>query len=155
MLDIIGKRFWFVLISSVLILAGIISILLFIFAPIIYSVFSAIPEVIQYSILYTRIVEISFVFATVSILARAYFQAIGKPFPGFILTLLRLLIITVPTALVLAYVFNFGIYGAWIGIIAGNIISAVISFIWVNRSLKHSEIISMPEHTFKIVKEKA
>ena len=130
------KRTWNTALVTACVIVGFIAILFFIFAPVIFSWFTDIEGVINYAVLYIRIVEFSFIFTSFSIIARAYFQAIGRPLPGFILTLIRLIIITVPVAYLLAYQFNMGIRGAWIGIIAGNLISAAISLFWVNETIK-------------------
>jgi Na+-driven multidrug efflux pump len=76
-------------------------------------------------------VEYSFVFASLAMMARSVFQAMGRPWPGLIITALRMVGLVVPFALFFVYVLEWGIYGVWGGMIAGNILGAIISLGWV------------------------
>ena len=58
---------------------------------------------------------------SVFILSSALFQAIAMPMSGLIITLIRLIAISVPLAHLLVLVVNMGMYDIWIGIISGAI----------------------------------
>jgi putative MATE family efflux protein len=105
-------------------------------APLIYPFFSNIDGVVRYAVLQTRIMEFSFLFAVVGILGAALFQAIGHPLPAVMLTLLRLVIIGVPATLLFVYVLDLGMYGVWLGLIAGNSLSAAVTMFWALRSVR-------------------
>ena len=75
------------------------------------------------------------IFAVVGILGRSLFQGIGYPIPALIITLLRLLLISVPAVMVYVYVFNLGMYGVWFGLITGNAAGALISLVWGTRTI--------------------
>ena len=114
-----------------------------VFARLIYSNFSAIDKVINYAVTQTRIVVYTYIFAVIGIMGRSVFQAIGHPIPALILGILRMLVLNVPSILILVYVFDLKMYGVWYGMIAGNMISAIIGYIWVKSwfgKLKTGEI---------------
>lgn len=110
--------------------------LMFIFAPNIYGFFSSIQEVVNYSVIQTRILEYSFIFAAIGIISRSFFQATGFPLPALIITLMRLIIIAVPAVLIYVYIFHLKMYGVWFGLLTGNSLSAFISYFWTLRTLK-------------------
>jgi len=118
--------------TVVLILAAVMVIL----APKIYPFFTDIDEVVRYTVLQTRIIEFTFIFAAVGILARSFYQAIGHPMPALLIILLRLVVIAIPAVLLYVYVFGLGVYGVWLGMITGNVISAVVSLFLVKGALK-------------------
>jgi putative MATE family efflux protein len=107
-----------------------------IFAPRLFAFFTTIERVVDYSVLQTRLVQFSFVLAVIADIGRACFQAVGKPIPGLIITMLRLALIPLPTAFVLVYGFGAGMYGVWYGIILGNLFSAVASYVWIKLFLR-------------------
>ncbi len=99
--------------------------------------------VINYAVTQTRIVVYTYIFAVVGIMERPVFQAIGYPMPALIMTILRMLILNVPSILILVYVFDLKMYGVWFGMIVGNLTSAVISYLRVKSwfvKLKTGEI---------------
>jgi putative MATE family efflux protein len=109
---------------------------MFILAPLIYPFFSDVDPVVRYAVLQTRIVEFTFVFAVIGILSRSFFQAIGYPLPALLITTSRLLLLAVPAMLLYVYVLDLKIYGVWLGIITGNVLSAGMSALWVSRTLR-------------------
>jgi putative MATE family efflux protein len=129
------KSIWWIGVGSAAIVVTAIAGLMVIFAPFIYPFFSDVGTVVQYAVTQTRIVEFTFLFAAIGILARSTFQAVGCPWPAFVIPVLRLVVIAIPAVYLFVYVLGMGIYGVWFGIIAGNCISAAISMLWVTKNL--------------------
>ncbi|PIE04246.1 MAG: MATE family efflux transporter, partial [Spirochaetales bacterium] len=98
----------------------------------IFSHFSSDQGVLRYAVLQARITEYAFIFAAVAIMCRAVFQAMGRPWPAFILTGLRMLGLSLPFIGFFVYVLDWGIYGLWGGLIAGNVLGAILAFIWAH-----------------------
>lgn len=130
---------WKISLLSATFIVVIIASIMIIFANSIYSFFSNIDAVVNYAVIQTRIIEYSFIFAVVGILGRSLFQGIGYPIPALIITLLRLVIVSVPAVFVYVYVFNLGMYGVWFGLITGNTIGALFSLVWGTRTIKRLE----------------
>jgi len=123
--------------------------LMFVFAPYIFPFFSNVDIVVNYAVLQVRVIIFSFIFTVVGILARSAFQAIGNPIPALIITVLRLVVIALPASYLYVYVFNLGMYGVWFGIITGNFVAAIISFLWIKKYLQKLNINSKSEIAFQ------
>lgn len=130
------KEIYYKSLCSAAILVLTLATLLFSTAHWIYPFFSEVEDVVKYAVTQTRIMAFSFLFATIGILARSMFQAIGRPWPGLVLTLSRLFILAVPIVLLYVYIFNWGMYGIWFGLITANGLGAVLSLIWSSSALK-------------------
>ncbi len=130
------RSIWLYSVGSAVLVVIVLATLMIVFAPVIYSFFSNIDEVVKYSVTQTRLLEYSFIFAVVGILARSFFQAVGFPVPALIITLLRLIIIAVPAVLIYVYIFDLGMYGVWFGLLTGNSLAAVFSIYWTSKTIK-------------------
>ncbi|MDF1567566.1 MAG: MATE family efflux transporter [Spirochaetaceae bacterium] len=107
--------------------------LMVILAPFIYRAFTSDSTVLSYTIRQTRMVEYSFLFAAMAMMARSVIQAVGRPWPGLVITGMRMLGFVVPFIYLFVYGFDWGIYGVWGGMIAGNVLGAFLSLGWVGR----------------------
>ena len=122
-----------------------ISVFYVVFSPVLFKLFTDQQQVVYYASWQVRIVAFSFIGAVVGIISRATFQGTGSPLPAFILTIIRMGLVSVPLGFILVKFFGFGIYGIWYAIVIGNTVSAILSFIWVSlhvRSLKPGERLS-------------
>jgi putative MATE family efflux protein len=136
MLDI-----WKVGLFAMVVVMLFLATLLVVFAPKIYPFFSTVDEVVRYAVLQTRIVEYSFILGGIAMIARSSFQALGRAIPGLILTVIRVIGVALPLAYLLVYALNMGIYGVWLGVIAGNVVAGILALIWVSKSF-HAYIAS-------------
>ena len=68
------------------------------------------------------------------------FQAIGKSWPGFWIFFLRFVVLAIPLAYVMTYIFRMPISGVWTAIMIGNIVPAVAGYVWITRTLKHLKL---------------
>jgi len=129
------KESWVIGLISVGVLTG----LMVGFAPWIFKPFTDVEKVQWYAVMQYRVLGVSYLTALIGITGRSFFQAIGYPIPALLLTLLRLILIAIPVMLILIHVFNMGIWGVWIGLATGSIISMFVSVLWVRRSIKQLE----------------
>jgi len=114
---------------SILIM-GLAGLLFFFIAEYLMMIFTSDPQVIISGAEYIRIVVISYPFAAIGITIYSSFQGAGKGMPALVLTLLRVILLSVPIAYVLTFVYGFGATGVWIGMSSASIISAVAGLIW-------------------------
>jgi putative MATE family efflux protein len=110
---------------------AVIAAVVMVAAPWIYRLFSTDDTVLSYTVKQTRMVELSFVAAALVIMARSVFQALGRPLPGLVITFLRMVVFVVPFILFFVYVLDWGLYGVWGGMIAGNLLGGAVSAAWV------------------------
>lgn len=92
---------------------------------------AAIPDVKMYLF----IVGATYGFLASSLIVTNVFQSVGKSWSGFWLILLRYVIITIPCTLVLIPVFG-SMKAVWIALAVGNIITAIVGVIFVQRLFK-------------------
>ncbi|MEM5947167.1 MATE family efflux transporter [Spirochaetia bacterium 38H-sp] len=133
------KKAWSTAITVSISVSAVVVFLIVIFAPKIYAFFTDVPEVLDYAVRQVRFLEYAFIFSSLGILGRSFFQAVGKGWNGMVLVLLRLILLAVPAVIIFVYVFDWGIYGVWGGVMLGNLLTALISAIWIPRSIKKME----------------
>lgn len=115
------------------------------FASQIVGIFTTDTLVVEHSVSYFRSVSFTYVFLAAMMIEANAFQAIGRSWPGFWITILRLFIVIIPSALFFVYVFDFGISGIWVAMMLGNVISALIGYVWISQSLKNFQFEQVDE----------
>ena len=133
------REIWRTAMISEVVVVSLMAGMLFLCAPFIYAKFTDVEAVVRYAVLQTRIVEFSFVFAGLAILGRSTFQALGLAGPSIVVMILRTVAISIPSALILVFVFHLGLYGIWFGLIAGNVVSSVVGLAWASAILRKME----------------
>ena len=88
------------------------------------------PTVHAESVDALRILAIGFAAAGVTPLVSAYFQALGRPRPSYVLSVGTLLLVKVPLVLALG---RTGPTGTWIGLAAGELLSAGVALLVLRR----------------------
>lgn len=116
-----------------------------IFAPYIIAVFTDDVLVTSYALQYFRTVALSYVFLAAMMVEASAFQAVGKSWPGFWIMFVRFLVVSLPLAYVLTLVLGLPIIGVWISIIAGNVIAAVIGYVWIWKTLGRFDFAEVEE----------
>jgi putative MATE family efflux protein len=111
--------------------ALVLGILAAIFAPYIIGIFTEDPIVTNYALLYFRIVALSYCFLAAMMVEANAFQAIGRSWPGFWIMFIRFIVISLPVSYVLAEFFHFSIVSIWIALVAGNIVAAIVGYVWI------------------------
>lgn len=122
-------------------LVAVVSAVLVIVAPRLYSFFTEDINVLRYAILQTRLTVYVFIFASVGIVGRSVFQGLGFPLPALFLTFLRVLLISVPLAYIFVYLFRLEmfetqLFGIWMGNTIGGFLTAFVSFFWIMNLVK-------------------
>lgn len=72
-------------------------------------------------------------FITMQLIGSAYFQAIGKPLPALLLTLLKQGIFLIPLVLILPYYYDLN--GVWYSFPIADVLSTLITVIFLKRAL--------------------
>ncbi len=129
-----------------LISVGVITALMVAFAPWIFKPFTDVEKVLWYAVMQYRVLGVSYLAALLGITGRSFFQAIGYPLPALFLTLLRLVLVTIPVMLILINVFGMGMWGVWLGLASGSVVSMVVAIIQVNSAINRLESGKMKLH---------
>lgn len=120
-----------------------LGVLAAIFAGPLIRVFTDDPVVTEYTFSYMYTVALSYGFLAAMMVEANGFQAIDKSWPGFWIFLLRVGVITVPLGYVLTKVMGYNIYGIWGAVIAGNVVAAVVGFVWIRGKLRRLQPIDL------------
>lgn len=110
-----------------------VTVLAMLFSKLIIGVFTTDPAVVADVTSYLFITGITYAFLAAALIAISTFQAIGQSWPGFWLTVLRLVIVSIPVAYIAVEVFSFSIAGVWFALAAGNVAGAVVGVFLVQR----------------------
>ncbi|MBW8191546.1 MATE family efflux transporter [Neiella marina] len=120
-----------------------IAVLLAITSPWLANLFSNDPEVQAVLTWYIVIMPIGYGLQGVVILTNSSFNALHKPNNAVMLSLLRFFVFFLP----LAYLggFMWGVNGLFIGAVAGNVLTAIVAWRWLNKLFKRFECMQQQE----------
>ncbi|MDL2246933.1 MATE family efflux transporter [Methanobrevibacter sp. OttesenSCG-928-K11] len=122
-----------------ILIAIILSIIVFIIAPFISYLFTYSANAAQISselTYFLRVTCLYYLFLPFGISASSLFRGIGKGLNSLISNVFSSLILQIIFAYIFTIVLNFGENGVWYGIILGNSIGCLISFIWSKYYIK-------------------
>jgi len=122
-----------------MIFAVLVMVLTIVFAPQIASVFSYSSGSARISAELTAFLTwIVLYYPTMAVgVASTYvFQGVGRGITAMFQTILRETGFTLAFALIFTLVFNWGVWGAWMGIVLGEVVSNNITLIWADYTIK-------------------
>lgn len=108
----------------------LIGIIFFIFPEFFIRIFTRDADVIGYGVSYLRVTALAYGLIGISMVVGSAFQGAGKGIQTLVITSLRLFIISVPMAFLLAVVLKFGVVGVWIGIVISTIAAFIVGVVW-------------------------
>ena len=120
--------------TTVIATFGWLIIELFPFA--IISVFTRDAEIIEKGSTIMRIVISVIPVIGIQIVGAALFQSLGKAVPSLILALLRQVLLFIPLVIILPRVLGLGLWGIWIAYPAADILSVVLTVLFLKSELK-------------------
>lgn len=109
----------------------------------IFTGFSSVEGVIRGSVSQVRALSFTFIGVSTAMISSSTFQATGKPVPALLITLIRMLLLAVPAAYLLVYVFGMEMPGVFISLAAGNVVALPLSWIWTRLHLKKLKVRSL------------
>jgi putative MATE family efflux protein len=102
----------------------------------IISIFTHDAEVIEKGSNVIRIVLSMIPVIGIQIVGAALFQSLGKAVPSLILSLLRQVLLFIPLVIILPRVFNLGLLGIWLAYPAADILSVILTALFLRSELK-------------------
>ena len=83
------------------------------------------------------------IFLPIGVSSTYIFRVLGKGLDSLLIAIVRVIILEIFFAYILAITFDLGQYGVWWGIVIGNVLGAVFAYIWskryINRLLSSNE----------------
>ncbi|OGD37407.1 MATE family efflux transporter [Candidatus Atribacteria bacterium RBG_16_35_8] len=102
----------------------------------IISIFTHDAEVIEKGSTIIRIVLSMIPVIGIQIVGAALFQSLGKAVPSLILSILRQVLLFIPLVIILPRVFGLGLLGIWIAYPAADILSVILTALFLRSELK-------------------
>lgn len=103
-------------------------------APLIIGAFTDDPAVTRDALLYFWIVPTGYAFFAASFIEAALFQGFGRSWPGFWITMGRV-ILTAGTAWFAVAILGFGIWAVWAALVLGSVLSGSLGYLWLMRAV--------------------
>ena len=123
-----------------LIVSIIFSMIFYFLSDRILSVFINDQNVINIGVGYFNIFSFAIPFITLTMISSRVIQGLGKSYPMFIITCLRVIIISCSLGWYFIVIDNKPLEYAWIAILISCVIAAIISFIWLIFELRKLKI---------------
>ncbi len=133
------RKTWYYSLSRGFYIAVLSGLLFYIGAPYIYRIFSQDPKILKISIQYTRLIVFSYPFIVVSMISGRVFQGLGKGLPGLLLTSLRVVLISLPLAVMFVIYMEKPIEFIWYSLMLSSFSAGIIALIWLHRKLIATE----------------
>jgi putative MATE family efflux protein len=115
---------------------GVLSIILYIFAPLIVKIFTLDVGIQSIAVTYLRFICLIYPLIAIGMTVGRILQGLGKGIPMLVITSIRILALSAPLALYFIMVLNKSIEWVWYAMIISTIVSVAISLIWLKSAFK-------------------
>ena len=115
---------------------GVLSIILYIYAPLIVKNFTLDVDIQSIAVTYLRFICLIYPLIAIGMTVGRILQGLGKGLPMLVITSIRILALSAPLALYFIIVLNKPIEWVWYAMIISTIVSVAISLIWLKSAFK-------------------
>jgi putative MATE family efflux protein len=115
---------------------GVLSIILYIFAPLVVKNFTLDVAIQSIAVTYLRFICLIYPLIAIGMTVGRILQGLGKGLPILVITSIRILVLSAPLALYFITVLNKPIEWVWYAMIISTIVSVAISLIWLKSAFK-------------------
>ena len=115
---------------------GVLSIILYIFAPFVVKIFTLDVDIQSIAVTYLRFICLIYPLIAIGMTVGRILQGLGKGLPMLVITSIRILALSAPLALYFIMVLNKSIEWVWYAMIISTIVSVAISLIWLKSAFK-------------------
>ena len=115
---------------------GVLSIILYIFSPLIVKIFTLDVGIQSIAVTYLRFICLIYPLIAIGMTVGRILQGLGKGLPMLVITSIRILALSAPLALYFIMVLNKPIEWVWYAMIISTIVSVAISLIWLKSAFK-------------------
>ena len=115
---------------------GVLSIILYIFAPFVVKIFTLDVDIQSIAVTYLRFICLIYPLIAIGMTVGRILQGLGKGLPMLVITSIRILALSAPLALYFIMVLNKPIEWVWYAMIISTIVSVAISLIWLKSAFK-------------------
>jgi len=123
-------------IKVLLILSSFLCLIMILWPAQVIAIFTNDLEVIQTGIPVMRIILFSIPVLSIQITGATLFQALGKPMPAIVFSLLRRVLLFIPLIIILPRLSQLGLLGIWISYPIADIFSAIITWFFLRSEIR-------------------
>jgi len=134
--DLLKSTTWFT-IRVGLWFTSSVALIFILFPSFFMKIFTTEPNLISIGTAFIMVMVFVFPFMVVGMTLTRALQGMGFGLPGLVFSTVRLIIVSVPLAYLLVYVFNFGFLSVPVATIIGAVIGDGIAVVWYQVKLKH------------------
>ena len=116
------------------------SIIIFILAPLIVKGFSNEPEIQQTAVTYLRLIVFIYPLISIAMTSGRVMQGLGLGVPMLVTTIIRVLGVSVPLALIFNYVLHKPIEWMWYSMMIATVIAVITAALWLRFALRRRMI---------------
>ena len=127
-------------VRSSLIITSICSALLYIFAPLVISIFTSDSTIQKISIDYLRIISLLFPFISIGLTIGRILQGLGQGMPSLVITTIRVIGVAGPLAYYFTFIQDKPVEWIWYSMFISGIFATIISIVWVTITFKKLSI---------------
>ncbi|MDP6455933.1 MAG: MATE family efflux transporter [Candidatus Marinimicrobia bacterium] len=125
--------------SRAAIIGAVFALFFFLLAPVIMDVFTDSDSIVQLGAHYLRIIVFSYPFIPITMISGRVLQGLGYGMPLFVITFLRVILLSFSLAVFFVFVLNKGVEWVWIAQLISVLISAFIALLWLRWGLRRAE----------------
>jgi putative MATE family efflux protein len=115
---------------------GVLSIILYIFAPFVVKIFTLDVDIQSIAVTYLRFICLIYPLIAIGMTVGRILQGLGKGLPMLVITSIRILALSAPLALYFIIALTKPIEWVWYAMIISTIVSVAISLIWLKSAFK-------------------
>ena len=127
--------------TRAVLIAFVVGTLFFILAPKFLGAFTDSEVIAQTGVGYLRIGVFAYPFIAIVMLTGRVLQGMGHGAPVFVLSLLRVVLISGPLAYIFVLKMGKPVEWVWIAMLIGMVITAILAFVWLKHALRQGEAI--------------
>jgi putative MATE family efflux protein len=116
------------------------STIIFVLAPLIVKVFSNELEIQQIAIIYLRLIVFIYPLVSFAMTSGRVMQGLGMGMPMLVTSIIRVLGVSVPLALIFNYILNKPIEWMWYAMMTSTVVATVTAALWLRHALKRRMI---------------
>jgi Na+-driven multidrug efflux pump len=120
----------------------VMSIIVYITAPIVAKIFTNEPEIISIAVTYIRIIVIIYPLVSIALTSGRILQGLGLGLPLLIVTTIRVLGVSAPLALIFNYIYHKPIEWMWYSMMMATVVAVSTATFWLRIALRKRAIIA-------------
>lgn len=135
--------------SRAAVIGVVFALIFFVLAPVIMTAFTDSDNIVQLGTRYLRIIVFSYPFIPIAMISGRVLQGLGFGMPIFIVTFLRVILLSISLASFFVFVLDKSVEWVWIAQLISTLVSALVALLWLRwglQKVEKSEMVSVEKY---------